>query len=244
MNLSDFIKDPYNRRARLQPALLSLLPLFALTPLMYPGVEARATGLLTLAAYLGGAMWLTQLGRERGKRFEAALFKEWGGKPSVAFLRHRDPTLSDATKKRYLSFLASRVRHFRPPTADEERANPDKADQMYQAATDWLLAQTRDQKRFRLIFEENMNYGFRRNLWALKSVAIGVDLLLIAALGLYVCWMFWPTQSFGSINPAMLLALAVVVIHKLAVLSIVTKEWVKTTADAYARQLLAACDVL
>lgn len=244
MNLADLIKDPYNRRSRLQPALLSLLPIFVLIPLLYPGIEARATGILTLAAYLGGAMWLTQVGRERGKRLEAALFAGWGGKPSVSFLRHRDTSLSGNTKKRYLSFLSGRVRHFRTPSTDDERNDPAKADDMYQAATDWLLAQTRDQKKFRLLFEENMNYGFRRNLWALKPIAVAVDVALLAVIALYT----WRTLSASGLalqlDPLLLLALAVVGIHLLAMLCLVTKKWVQTTACAYARQLLAACDVL
>ncbi len=244
MNLAELVKDPYNRRSRLQPALLSLLPVFVLIPLLYPGVEARATGMLTLAAYLGGAMWLTQLGRERGKRFETALFAEWGGKPSVAFLRHRDTNLSPNTKKRYLSFLLGRVRHFRAPSAEDERNDPRKVDDIYQAATDWLLAQTRDQKKFRLLFEENMNYGFRRNLWALKPIAIGVDLALLGVIAFYTWWTFSSSGLAFQMDRLLLLAVAVAAVHMLAMSFLVTKEWVKTIADAYARQLLAACDVL
>jgi hypothetical protein len=83
--------------------------------------------------------------------------------------------------------------------------SPERADEMYQSATDWLLANTRDTQKFGLLFEENMNYGFRRNFWALKPLALCIDAAAIIAIGGHAWW---------------------------------------TTAEAYARQLLAACDAL
>jgi len=79
MNLSELVTDPYNRRARLQPALMTLLSLAVVALVLYPGVESKAATLLGIVAYFGGAAWLTQVGRERGKRLEKDLFDHWGG---------------------------------------------------------------------------------------------------------------------------------------------------------------------
>jgi len=51
------------------------------------------------------------------------------------------------------------------PMIDDERSEPESADHVYDSSTAFLLEKTRDKKAFPLIFEENCNYGFRRNLW-------------------------------------------------------------------------------
>lgn len=163
-NLYALICDPYDRRARLSPALLSLLPIVFLFICLYPNREPIWTSLGGVVVYFGCTMLLVQLGRNRGKSLEISLFREWDGKPSVAMLRHRDTRLVETTKYRYRAFLEGNVPELRLATAEQEKNCPIRADEGYESATNWLLAQTRDRDRFRLIFEENINYGFRRNL--------------------------------------------------------------------------------
>lgn len=90
--------------------------------------------------------------------------------------------MNSVTKMRYHHFLEKNVPHFKLPSREEEDEEPAAADNMYQTATDWLLSKTRDTKTFRLIFEENMNYGFRRNLYALKPLSLILDLVLLIVL--------------------------------------------------------------
>lgn len=249
MSVMDWVTDPYNRRARLQPALFVMLPILLVGLLLYPEMETRAATFLTMLAYFGGSVLLTQLGRERGKKIEPVLFDMWGGKPSVALIRHGDTRLNSLTKSRHHQFLQKNVPHFKLPSKDQEEQSPSAADEVYQAATDWLLSKTRDTKKFRLIFEENMNYGFRRNLYALKPVTFVLDFLLGA--GVVILMAMQETFNAGDLlrtlvemDSYLYIAFAVVILHILAMVLVVTKSWVKTTADAYAQQLLAACDVL
>ncbi len=125
---------------------------------------------------------MTQFGRDRGKALEPNLFQAWGGKPSVVMLRHRDARIPTAAKDRYRAFLERNVPQLKLATPQDEKRSPTKADEGYESATAWLLAQVTDRERFRLIFEENVNYGFRRNIWALKPLALLVDGLVIAAI--------------------------------------------------------------
>lgn len=90
--------DSYNRRARLQPALFALLAVAVVALVLYPGLETRVATWAGIVAYFGGAAWLTQIGRERGKKQERKLYHHWGGMPSVALLRHRDTGISAITK--------------------------------------------------------------------------------------------------------------------------------------------------
>lgn len=244
MNLAELVSDPYNRRARLAPALLALLPIALVALILFPELESKTATLFGIAAYFGGAAWLTQIGRERGKRLEPELFHSWGGTPSMAFLRHRDGRISAITKARYHAFLEAHVPGLSMPSAEEEARTPDIADDVYISATDWLLTVTRDKERFRLVFEENMNYGFRRNLCALRPIAVIVDfILIIAVVALHTT--LGPELDAATIdlNLPALIALAVIAGHLILFLG-ATKRWVKTAADAYALQLLAACDTL
>ncbi len=249
MSLMGLVTDPYNRRARLQPALFAILPVFSVGFLLYPDIEKTAATFIGILVFSGGSVWLTQIGRERGKKIEPQLFQAWGGKPSVTLIRHSDKRINSATKSRYHQFLEKNVPHFQLPSQESEKQNPFAADDLYQTAIDWLLSKTRDTTQFRLIFEENMNYGFRRNLYALKPVALIFDIVIIFALVMV-------TISRETISPDDIIrtltnldmyiyvAFSVVTVHAVAITTLVTKAWVKVTADAYGRQLLAACDAL
>ena len=156
--LSKFM-DLYELKARFAPAMLSVLPLLITAILLVPkivDVWASVSGLILMC---GGAVILGQLGRDRGKKVEPVLFKLWDGKPSIAMLRHRDSRIDDTTKRRYHKFLSSTVPSLKLASPEEERRQPELADIGYEGANTYLLAHTRDQKQFSLIFKENVNYG-------------------------------------------------------------------------------------
>ena len=245
MNLTD---NSYNLRARLQPTLIVVAPLFIVILLFYLDIEILPMSAISLLAALGSA-WLMQLGREMGKRIEPSLFESWGGKPSVTIIRHRDNKLNPITKTRYHKFLEKNVPDFILPSREQEDDNPIAADLMYQTATDWLLSKTRDIETFRLLFEENMNYGFRRNLYALKPIALFIDVVLIIALVAVasigrIILLDDDSQTLVNLDVDFGLVLGILTLHVLSIIFLVTKKWVRTTAEAYAFQLLAACDVM
>jgi|TARA_A100000171_G_scaffold33490_1_gene31907 hypothetical protein len=244
MNLTELITDPYNRRSRLQPALLALLPIPLVALILFPGLESKLGTLIGIAGYLGGATWLTQVGRDRGRKLEPTLFTSWDGMPSVSLLRHRDSRISAITKQRYHASLAANVPNLTLPGAEEEATNPEAADDTYRSVTDWLLTATRGKPEFKLLFEENINYGFRRNFWALRPVALLVDLVLtVIVVALRTTFAPENRGTTIELNTTSLFALGVIIIHMMIVLA-ATKNWVRTPADAYGKQLLAACDTI
>ena len=99
MDMLNSPSDPYDRKARLAPALLCALPLFVSLLLLVPEVGALWGAVGGLVLYCGGAKFLTQVGRDRGKVLEPTLYASWGGKPSVAMLRHSDSRLKRAHKE-------------------------------------------------------------------------------------------------------------------------------------------------
>lgn len=202
--------DPYSRTARLAPGLLLLLApvgvaIGAGAP-EWPG----ATALAAAAAAMGLPVALADWVRRRGQRLQNRLWAAWGGNPVEAALleeglvaRRRRGMLSKAT--------GLPVHDPQDPNFDEAIAN----------AVRRLISATRDTSRHHLIFAENKNYGFARNLFAIRPVGLKVSFLSVggaialvlvsihshairtigavlgaaAAAVMVVFWMFYPSEE-------------------------------------------------
>jgi hypothetical protein len=240
-SLSDVI-DPYGRQARLYPALVAVFPAALLIVAWFPALWTTFGILISLATSCGVVLLLSQLGRDRGKRCEPRLYQLWGGKPSVALLRHVDTRIDDHTKSRYRAFIGRSLPGLILPSAAEEGADAAKADKVYESVTAWLLTQTRDTKKFSILFKENISFGFRRNLWGLKPMGLTISLV---ACGVSTALLLYRYHASGD-APATEILIATIAVWVLSVIWIfvVTPSWVRLPGDAYGMQLLAACDVL
>jgi len=254
MTLDDIVAkvtDPYDRQARLYPALLCLLPLLALIALLYAPNASALTGVVTIAVSCGGLFLMTNISREMGKRLEDRLYREWGGKPTTQLLRHRDGIIDSVTKRRYHAFLSTKL-NFTFPDAEQEKSDPAKADEAYQSGARWLLDHTRpdDGKKVDLLFRDNVTYGFRRN--ALGSRPLGI---LIAA-GCLV-WVLVKEHALfgvggkiidwsvsGQLSPPAIASLAVSAVMLLVWIFFFTEASLRTSAFSFAETLLRTCDTL
>ncbi len=234
--------DPYSRQARLQPALIVVIPAAILIVVWFPALLSVWGVVLTVASSCGITILLSQIARDRGKRREPELSAAWRGKPSVALLRHSDDRVDENTKARYRAFLKARLPDLKLPGALDEEADPAAADRAYQSVTAWLLTQTRDTKIFGLLFRENVSYGFRRNLWGLKPIGLVVALASACTSAAALVY------DYLALHEALLAQVVIVTaaawILALVWLSLITPAWVRIPADAYGQQLLAACDTL
>jgi hypothetical protein len=254
MTLDDIVAkvtDPYDRQARLYPALLCLLPLLALVALLYAPNASALTGVVTIAVSCGGLFLMTNICREMGKRLEDKLYREWGGKPTTQLLRHRDGIIDSLTKRRYHAFLAAKL-NTPFPDAEQEKNDPGKADEAYQSGARWLLDHTRPDagKQFDLLFRENVTYGFRRNALGVRPLAIVVAIacliwvlvkerVLFGAAGNIVDWPVLtqlPTSATAS--------LAVSGVMLLVWVFFFTTTSLRTSAFSFAQTLLRTCDTL
>jgi len=241
MNFDSLIRDRYNREARLMPALLVSLPALLAVFVWFPSLRTAVPTLLAVLGFCGVTVWIAHLARSLGTTLQPKLFTAWGGQPTVAALRHRDALLPTELKARYHAFLRKAVHGLALPSAEEEKRDEPAADRAYEAGCAWLLAQTRDKKNFALLFEENVNYGFRRNFLAMKPIALLVAITTLAICGTLIFRMINAGQQ-PSVEVA---ATAIIITIYIALVSIlVRRDWVRSAATAYARQLLAACDVL
>lgn len=231
--------DRYERQARLKPALLALLPALVTLAVWQPRVWTTLSGLVSLLVGCGLTFLLSKVARYRGRTVERALIARHGGRMTEVFLRHRDPTLSPATKARYHGFFAALG--VQMPTAAEEKASPSDADTCYSAGVDWLLEQTRDERAHPLVKDELIDYGFRRNLLGLKPIGVMVALAVLTA------HLWLAATNFGGDETrfwtATVMAIAMTGVIG-AWLFVVRMPFVEDASRTYAIRLLAASEVV
>lgn len=239
-----FPLDGYSFKARYLPTALAFMPVIILsTSFIHSTIIGILGGFISVC---GVSVLLSQIGRDSGKRKEKELFKKWGGMPSVAILRHRDGTVISGTLERYHKRLEILVANTNAPSRDNEVQEPDKADAIYSTWSDFLRTNTRDKKAFPLIYNELVNYGFRRNLWGLKpiglSLSVGVFLLLLAKLS--AAWHFQSRRIWevlhAEVQSTLLAGICLVIM--IAWIAVVNQQWVHIVAKAYALRLVEASE--
>jgi hypothetical protein len=233
--------DKYARNAQLKPGLLIVVPAVVTLIAFVPGALDVAKALGGVVVTVGATFALAQIARSRGRRLEPQLYQSWGGMPSVAWLRHRDPRIDGYTKQRYHDFLSSKIPGWLPPSPDAEAENPSKADDAYASASRWLRENTRDAQKYPRIAEENMSYGFRRN--SLGSRRYGATVAAISALAAAALMTLVKLHFGSAISAFQILSVCLDLVFLWYWVAVVRPDWVRDAADAYARALLAACEI-
>jgi hypothetical protein len=224
--------DQYSLKARVYPAIIVVLPILFLAIFYITDFEAyyhyiTAFISIGLLSYL-----LSHLGRDAGKNKESKLYELWGGKPTTQILRHSTSILDTRTKERYYRTLQEKIKGLNIPTLDEEKQDATSTDEIYNSCATYLISKTRDTNKYNLLFSENINYGFRRNLWGMKP--LGLFILLFCFLThLTIATDFFSSISFLP-NIDLYIAFAIDLCFWLFV---VRPNWIKIVAFEYAKRL-------
>lgn len=239
----DQLFDKYSLRARHLPTLLVVSGPLMVASLLFPKVfermSASATSIgwsISLSIVL--LFFISHVLRQRGRAVERRLTAKEGGLPTTCWLRHRDSNVDPVTKARYHTFLGKSVPGLQVPTQSHEQQRPAMADDIYRSAVKWLLENRRDSTKYALVLEENVQYGFRRNMLGSKWIAI--VLCLLPLIGAYAWGAYrgvYPELDTDHIAAISIAALAVV-----GWAFFVTDEWVRDASHGYARALLATCE--
>lgn len=242
MSILTQFSDAYDRRARLYPMTIVLLPLGLAAACWIPWDWQLLSAVGGVAVSIGLSALLSQVGRDLGKAKEPALWQRWGGKPSMLALQFRSGVINEVTLRRCHAKLKEIAPHLEfAGSKEEELQDTRRFDTSYDSASDLLLARTRDKMAFPLVFEENVNYGFRRNLWAMKPA--GIAICVLGVLGAVIrAWYAWITSDVVSSSAVVCLIVSAALLA-LWILRI-RPAWIRMTADAFAKQLVNACDRL
>ena len=232
--------DRYTLTARVLPMVVVAVPLvLAAYPWLPPEAFAKDDWLALLlkggTTGLGAAAVASLLSfpaRSFGTRLEERLWREWGGAPATQYLRYRHPEID----RRHTAILHAKIARLDPslhiPTSEDEERDPVGADQCYESMVRVLRARTWGPKNFPLLFDENVSYGFRRNLLGMRALGIASTLIGIASGGIAI-WLGHPAWPI----------VALCAVTGLYVLSNGPRE-LKQQAERYARRLFETVDRL
>ncbi len=240
--------DRYDRRARLTPALLVVLPpIFALYVL---GASALGTYASAFALLPAMGIWylVANITRSRGRRVEPMLWAAWGGAPAIQAMRYASGITDAHTLARYHKILGKKAL-LKMPSEEDEKRDPAGAMSIYESALRWLREHTRDEKRFALLKDENIQYGFRRNGYGVRWHGLIVCGLTLAGVAIHflvrtdLATITWRT-AWASISLGEWLSLALAVLMALVWTTYFTRDQVRDAAFAYANALLSACETI
>jgi len=233
--------DEYERRARLVPGMLALLPIVLLLVVLGWRQLPVVSSLVSFLSLAGGPVLLADIVRRLGRKEEKLLWAMWEGPPTTRWLRLREPSDNAVRRDRWRRAVAS-VSGETLLSLRSERSNPAKADQTIETATEDIRRRTRDRARFALLFSENCAYGFNRNLYAVRWVGRGVSLVCALALSTNVARQEALSGDNG-LTPPNIIGLAVL----LALVGIwfwPSEARVRDAADRYASELMQAAVAL
>ena len=162
---------------------------------------------------------------------------------TTQMLRHRRTDGNPVMRQSYHACIERLFPDLNIPTSEEENANPQAADRVYEAATKKLIAATRDRDRFPLIYKENVSYGFRRNLWGLRP--LGLILSIGGAVICLVRWLLWTDPGTAPAqNVDWFLACGACLVMTILWVFWIKRSWVRIPAEAYAERLFESCELL
>ncbi|HDR5269091.1 hypothetical protein E8M24_30065 [Bacillus thuringiensis] len=233
--LSIFSK--YELKARVFPAFLVLLPIGFTVLIWYPDLISLSGSFYIIIFIVSTLFFLAKIARERGKAIQTKLLKEWEGFPTTRMLHHSDNSIDPVTKKRYHLYLQKTIPGIEIPTLEQELENPTYYEQQYTSAVKWLIENTRDNDH---LLQDNINYGFSRNLLGIKFLGILCCIIAII-INIFAAYQIH-NLNLLAIPLKIWLSILINFLFLLLWIFYVNKKWVRSSSEAYARTLLSTCE--
>ena len=221
--------DVYNIRARLSASIILLAPIAITVFLCFDEINTFASSAVFIGVLLAFTNYIPILLRRIYGN------KQYSVNYAVEFLMPNDNTIDEISKNRYYGILAkldsSFEIFFKPDESELFRKN-------CESAVVFLKSQTRDNH---LVQEENINYGFCRNL--LRGKYIGIFLCVALCIIIAIC-AFLKYDSMSEIPTSYYFSFIINVLMLLFWCCGITKRTLDNSAKIYARTLLTAIDTL
>lgn len=231
-----FGMDRYDRIARLNPALLTLLPALLFVFVWFPAVWTQLGAIAAFVITCGVLFALTRLARKSGQNVERKLGSRVGRLHTASLLSLSDDRLPKTMKTRCRSYIEKHSKIILPSLV-EEAQDPKNAQDDRLLAVRWLLEHTRPQTEASLLLNESIAYGFARNLLGLKP--LGIAITTTVALGSAYFLYDLEIGSTAFVLGALLCGAAI--IGLLMWVFLVTKSSVEHASQVYAEKILSLC---
>ncbi len=168
--------DRYQFRARIIPEFLTVLPL-AIVLVSFAG-ELLVFGLLSFALFF--IFFQGHFSSKLGRNLQNKLYKqnklEWHD--NYLFKLYQEDK-----HHKYIVLLKQAVQKSGKKNPFTMKDTSKRTDQIDQIMT-WIREQTRDIEKFSTVFDKNCDYGYFRNMLALRPWALGSLVLAIVVLSL------------------------------------------------------------
>ncbi len=220
--------DAYNIRARLSASVILLAPIAVTFFLCFNKVSTIASSSVFVFVLLAFTNYIPLLQR----RFQGRNSRR---NYASDFLSQNDQTIDSVTKERYYRKLATIDESFSPFNNSTDSQTLKKC---CDSAVVYLRVHTRDNH---LVLEENINYGFCKNLYINKPIGIFLCSLLACFLIIYIALHL---KSGDNVSLEFYCAFIFNVILLIFWILGITKKMVNTSAIQYAKTLLSAIDEL
>ena len=221
--------DVYNIRARLSASIILLAPIAITVFICFDEIHNIASSAVFIGLFLAFTNYIPILLR----RVYGS--KQYSVNYAVEFLMPSDTTINSTSKLRYYEKLAeldSSFGLFLHPNDSPEFRN------CCESAVAYLKTRTREDH---LVQEENINYGFCRNLLRSKYIGILICINMCCLIAVYSLLAY---ESISEIPTGHYFAFSTNLVMILFWCVGVTRRALDNTAITYAKTLLAAIDGL
>lgn len=229
-NLNNYF-DEFNIQARIMPALIVALPIYAyfiikgiLDVNFIETIKNSFISVLCISIYY-------RIIRNLGKKQEERIFNELGAKPTTIILRYSDKRIDKITKNRYHKKLNEKIQGLRLPTNEDKEKN--ESDELYESAGNWLrnYANNNRDAEYR-VYQELKEYNFWRNLYGGKWIIVISSLMIIIV------------ELFQNKLECDRIVIGLMILIIFITLTCLNKKIVKEKAFDYARSLVEVCERL
>ena len=223
------IFDSYNIRARLSPSIILLGPIALTIFICFEGLYNSESSVVLMAILLAMTNYIPLLQRRLSKRNSLA-------DNFAAKLLYFDNTEIDKiSKRRYLKKLASIDDSF---SSLLKPSNSSEYKECCESAVSYLRNNTRDNH---LVLEENINYGFCKNMMIDKPIGIAINISLAVFAFIYS---LLSSEKIREIPSRYWLSITINFLFIAFWVFGVNKKTLEESAKRYARTLIDAIDSL
>ena len=223
------ILDSYNIRARLSPSIILLGPIVLTLFFCFEDLYSAASSTVFLVILLASTNYVPILQRRLVKR--NMLSDNY-----AAALLHYDNTEIDRTsKKRFYDKLASLEPSF------SRFKNPDNSKEFNECCKSAVVYLRNKTRSSHLVLEENINFGFCKNMLIDKPIGITINIVLAISAFLY----FWKSSGdIAAIPHRIWFSIFINVCFLVFWIFGITRKMLEESAKRYAYTLITAIDSL